>query len=83
MYFTNNSFGEVMTMPIYTFFEISRNISRINAKRNLDNTKSTGAAFSGDKKYISKLQESVGDIFTGANNDFDRNGFENLRRSLL
>ena len=72
-----------MDMPIYMFWELYRNISRILSETDIRMLSIVGSAFGGADKLYKGLVSERGDIFTQSKTQisggYDKNGMNRLK----
>lgn len=63
MHFYAISYGDFLSLPHYTFWELSKNIDRIRAEEDIRFCRAIGSMLGeGGEKYFDELKEAVGDI---------------------
>lgn len=84
MHFYGLTFDEVSDLPIYTFFELDRNISRIEANNDLRLVVAVNAGFAGNDKLIKELQRAgrVRDVEAQGTIEMDVAAVENLKAMM-
>lgn len=74
---------EIYALPIYTFWELARNIERLRAEEDLRLMMLLGASFSSEAEvYANKLVEARGDIVEVREEVLVREGLAILKNAL-
>lgn len=85
MHFYGIVFEVVRALPIYTFWDMSRNIDRIRAGQDKRNLIVNGTAFGGGAEDLfASLTKSQGDIIIGVSKEesLDRASFERMKARM-
>lgn len=80
MHFYAINFDGFMRLPIYTFWELARNVNRIRAYEDRRRLYSSSYAFGGDsEKYLDGLKDEMGEILVDDSpEEFDKGGLNKL-----
>lgn len=81
MHFYSMGHGELMKLPIYTFWEMSRNMDRIRAEEDLRFMSTLSSIFDKEQTVAKKLQQDIGTIYETSDEDigFDKGAFGALK----
>ena len=85
MHFYSIGYGELLSLPIYTFWELARNIDRLRADEDRRQFIIVSQLFAKDpQKYLDELHREMGDIVKTQHGEtgFDEAGFNNLKRMM-
>lgn len=87
MRFYSMSHSELLALPIYTFWELSRNIDRVRADEDRRLLIVVAQAFGGDpNEHMRALTKEIGSVAETDeerfDDEFDREGFNQLRALL-
>jgi hypothetical protein len=82
MHFYAIDYSGLLALPIYTFWELARNVDRIRAEEDRRMMQLISNAIMGDGGYYKNLTEQMGEVITVSEETFDRKGFENLRQIM-
>lgn len=78
MHFYSLNYDEVRSLPINVFWELVRNVGRIQADGDLRLLRVLGGLFEA-KNVSESLLDEIGEICKYKEEGFDRDGFEKLR----
>lgn len=80
MHFYSISYNELLDLPIYLFWELSKNIGRLQAEQDLRLFRLLQNIIGGNpKEYINDLVKERGNIIVGDDYTFDKQGLNRLR----
>ncbi len=87
MHFYSMSHAELLSIPVYTFWELSKNVGRIQASVDIRQVTLLSEIIGGDpNKYVKSLQEARGDAVSTNrvedSSDFDQFGFAALKLKM-
>ena len=85
MHFYSIGYGEFLQLPIFTFWELARNIERIRAEEDRRQFTVISHLFSTEpEKFMQALNEEMGKVVEVQHGDhgFDEAGFNNLKRMM-
>jgi hypothetical protein len=85
MHFYSIGYGEFLKLPIYTFWELAKNVDRLRAEEDRRQFIVVSQLFSKDpQKFLDELQREMGKIVEVQHGDsgFDEAGFNNLKRIM-
>lgn len=84
MHFYHIGYEALLRLPIYTFWELSRNADRIRAEEDLRQLNLYQGIFGEADKIAKQLQADRGEVveIEYPNHGFDRAGFEQLRMMM-
>jgi len=85
MHFYSMSYGELLQLPIYTYWELAQNIDRIRAEEDRRFFVVISNLFSTEpEKFMRRLEQEMGSVVEVQHGEtgFDEAGFNNLKRMM-